>query len=146
MHDVAVVGLGAVGSFTAAELARRGHSVLGLDRFRPPHEMGSSHGDTRLIRGAPYLGSPYAPLLLRARDLWAELEEVCGRRLLRTSGVLSIGPPEGRAGIVDERHVVSQVRRRAREPGHRRRLERIKLWPLRTQNSRRICRSPSHGM
>ena len=51
-HDVAIVGLGAMGSAAAFELARRGSDVIGFDRFTPPHTFGSSHGDTRIIREA----------------------------------------------------------------------------------------------
>ena len=48
--DVIVIGLGAMGSATAYQLARRGARVLGIDRFHPPHELGSSHGATRITR------------------------------------------------------------------------------------------------
>ena len=48
--DVIVVGLGAVGSAALYQLARRGVPALGIDRFAPPHQHGSSHGDTRITR------------------------------------------------------------------------------------------------
>ena len=91
-----MVGLGAIGSATSSELARRGHSVLGLDRFAPPHAMGSSHGDTRMIREAYYHDSPYVPLVKAAFEHWANLETRRGRKLLRTTGALTIGRPESR--------------------------------------------------
>jgi len=49
-YDVIVIGLGAMGSATAYQLARRGARVLGLEAFTPGHELGSSGGLTRIIR------------------------------------------------------------------------------------------------
>ena len=51
-YDVAVIGTGGVGSATVYALAKAGVKVIGLDRFDPPHDRGSSHGDTRVIRKA----------------------------------------------------------------------------------------------
>ncbi|WP_419937276.1 N-methyl-L-tryptophan oxidase [Candidatus Palauibacter sp.] len=96
MHDFAVIGLGAIGGATAAELIRRGHSVVGFDRYTPPHTMGSAHSDTRMIREAWYRGSPYMPLVRDAYRGWANLERASGRRLLRTAGALMMGPSDGR--------------------------------------------------
>ena len=64
--DVAIVGLGAMGSAAAYQLARRGQRVVGIDRFSPPHGMGSSHGHTRMIREAYYEDPIYVPLVQRA--------------------------------------------------------------------------------
>ena len=94
-YDVVVVGLGAMGSAAAFHLARRGQKVLGLDRFRPPHAFGSSHGRTRIIREAYFEHPLYVPLVQRAYELWAELEEDCGRELLQITGGLMIGRPDG---------------------------------------------------
>ncbi|MDE2663013.1 MAG: N-methyl-L-tryptophan oxidase [Gemmatimonadota bacterium] len=96
MHDFAVIGLGAIGSATAAELVRRGHSVVGFDRYTPPHTMGSAHSDTRMIRAAWYHGSPYVPLVRDSHRLWNDLERSSGRTLLRTTGALMMGPEDGR--------------------------------------------------
>ncbi|HJN94063.1 MAG TPA: FAD-dependent oxidoreductase, partial [Dehalococcoidia bacterium] len=61
--DVIIVGLGAMGSAAAYHLAKRGRRVLGIDRFHPPHRLGSSHGATRIIREA-YMEDPsYVPLV-----------------------------------------------------------------------------------
>src|SRR5215813_404555 len=94
-YDVVIVGLGAMGSAAAYHLAARGQRVLGLDRFRPPHELGSSHGRTRIIREAYFEHSLYVPLVRRAYELWAELEKQSGRQLLLQTGGLMIGPPDG---------------------------------------------------
>lgn len=90
-YDVIVVGLGAMGSATLAELARRGRRVLGLERYRPPHAMGSSHGESRIIRQA-YMEHPdYVPLARRAYELWETWAERSGLDLITQTGGLMIG-------------------------------------------------------
>jgi len=93
--DVVVAGLGAVGSASAAALARRGLHVIGLDPHEPPHRLGSSHGETRMIRQAYSEGAAYVPLVRRAYAAWRELEERSGRRLLVETGGLLAGAPDG---------------------------------------------------
>jgi sarcosine oxidase len=93
--DVGIVGLGAMGSMAALELARRGRRVIGFDRFHPPHPFGSSHGKSRIIREAYFEHPQYVPLVQRAYELWGALEQQCGRRLLLPTGGLMIGPPTG---------------------------------------------------
>ena len=93
--DVIVVGLGAMGSAAAWQLARRGRRVLGFDRFSPPHTLGSTHGRSRIIREAYFEHPGYVPLLRRAYECWAELERDSGRRLLRQTGGLMAGPESG---------------------------------------------------
>ena len=95
MYDVIVLGTGGVGSATAFHLASRGAKVLGIDRFPGGHNRGSSHGETRVIRQAYYEHADYVPLLLRAYELWHELEDRCGIDLLHQIGLLQIGPPGG---------------------------------------------------
>ncbi|AIS13687.1 methyltryptophan oxidase [Pseudomonas chlororaphis subsp. aurantiaca] len=72
--DVVVVGLGAMGAATLYQLAKRGVKVAGIDRFAPPHDQGSSHGDTRITRQAVGEGAAYVPLAIRAQQIWRELE------------------------------------------------------------------------
>src|SRR3989442_1415113 len=95
MFDVIVVGLGGMGSASAFHLSQRGQKVLGLDRFRPPHTFGSSHGQSRIIREAYFEHPLYVPLVQRAYELWAELAKASGQRLLLQTGGLMIGPPDG---------------------------------------------------
>src|SRR6266571_8580605 len=94
-YDVIVCGLGAMGSAAAYHLAANGRRVLGLDRFRPPHAFGSSHGLTRIIREAYFEHPLYVPLVQRAYELWAQLERFSGRRLLLQTGGLMLGHPNG---------------------------------------------------
>jgi sarcosine oxidase len=110
-YDVIVAGLGAMGSAATYHLAASGRRVLGLDRFRPPHDFGSSHGRTRIIREAYFEHTLYVPLVRRAYELWAELERRSGRQLLLQTGGLMIGPPGG--------VLVSGARRSAEEHGLR---------------------------
>jgi sarcosine oxidase len=90
-YDVIVAGLGAMGSATAYQLARRGRRVLGLDRFTPPHTRGSTHGHTRIIRTAYWDDPSYVPLVGRAYESWRELEAASGQRLLFPAGALYLG-------------------------------------------------------
>jgi sarcosine oxidase len=71
-----------MGSAAAYHLARRGKKVLGLERFDPAHDRGSSHGRSRIIRQAYYEDPAYVPLLLRAYKLWEELETESGKKLM----------------------------------------------------------------
>jgi sarcosine oxidase len=94
-YDAIILGTGGVGSAAALHLARRGASVLGLDRFPAGHDRGSSHGETRIIRQAYFEHTNYVPLLLRAYELWRELEQAAGEPLLQQVGLLQIGPAQG---------------------------------------------------
>ena len=94
-YDVIVIGTGGVGSSAAYHLAKRGMKVLGLDQFPGGHDRGSSHGQTRVIRQAYFEHADYVPLLLRAYELWRELEAAANADLLHQVGLLQVGPPEG---------------------------------------------------
>jgi len=93
--DVIVVGLGAMGAALAWRLARRGVRVVGLDRYHPPHALGSTHGRSRIIREAYYEHPHYVPMVQRAFGLWAELEAESRTRLYQPTGGLMIGPVDG---------------------------------------------------
>jgi sarcosine oxidase len=93
--DVIVVGLGAMGSAAAYQLAAGGRSVLGIEQFGPAHDRGSSHGKSRIIRQAYFEDPAYVPLLDRSYELWDRLERESGTHLLTMTGGLMLGPPEG---------------------------------------------------
>jgi sarcosine oxidase len=93
--DVIVAGLGAMGSQALAELARRGLRAAGFDRFSPPHDQGSSHGKSRIIREAYFEDPIYVPLVQRAFERWSELEAESGVTLYRRTGGLCYGPADG---------------------------------------------------
>lgn len=94
IYDVAIVGLGAMGSSSIFELSRRGQRVVGFDAFTPPHARSSSHGETRIIREAYFEDPVYVPLVQRAYDLWDQLELLAGRRLFTKTGGLMLGRPD----------------------------------------------------
>ena len=129
-YDVIIVGVGAMGSAAAYHLAKRGRRVLGLDRFTPPHTLGSSHGQTRIIREAYFEHPVYVPMVQRAYALWEELERESGADLLRITGGVMIGRPESEVfagarrsavehGLRHEVLTASEVRRKfpALHPG-----------------------------
>ena len=86
--EVAVVGLGAMGAATLYQLAKAGVKAVGIDRFAPPHDQGSSHGDTRITRLAVGEGAAYVPLVRRSHQIWRELEAQSGEALFEQCGVL----------------------------------------------------------
>lgn len=95
VYDAIVIGTGGVGSAALQELAGRGMRVLGIDRFDPPHDRGSTHGQTRIIRQAYFEHPDYVPLAKRSYELWARLERDFGERLFEPVGLLEVGPVDG---------------------------------------------------
>ncbi len=93
--DVVVVGLGAVGSAALHRLSLAGLRAIGIDRFHPPHDQGSSHGESRITRLAVGEGSAYAPLVRRSHGIWRELEAASGESLFLQTGGLVMGPRDG---------------------------------------------------
>ena len=99
IYDCIVLGFGGVGSAALREAAKKGWSVLGIDRYGPAHDQGSSHGRTRIIRRAYFEHPSYVPLTHRAFEMWDELNkrhrtspEI--KELMTRVGLLQIGRPE----------------------------------------------------
>jgi sarcosine oxidase len=95
--DTIVIGLGAMGSAAAYQLAKSGQRVLGIDRFAPPHRLGSSHGETRITRLACGEGPEYTQFVRRSHQIWRELEVQTGKSLLVQNGFLAISGEGPRA-------------------------------------------------
>ena len=110
-YDVAIAGLGGIGSAIAAQCAARGASVIGLEQFGPAHDRGSSHGKSRMIRQAYFEDAAYVPLVLRSYELWRDLERQTAEELLRLTGVLSVGE--------ESSEIISGTKRSAGEHGLR---------------------------
>ncbi|MDP9810776.1 glycine/D-amino acid oxidase-like deaminating enzyme [Rhizobium tibeticum] len=89
--DVAVIGLGAMGSAALSFLAARGARTIGIDAYFPAHALSSSHGDSRLIRLGYFEDPSYVPLLRRAYRNWRDLEARLRTDILTITGVLQIG-------------------------------------------------------
>jgi sarcosine oxidase len=94
-HDVAIVGLGAMGSAAAYHVSRHGKRVIGFDIDEPPHKLGSTHGQSRVIREAYFEHPTYVPLVQRSYECWRELQEHSGKNLMHLTGALLLGPKEG---------------------------------------------------
>lgn len=95
LYDAIVLGLGAMGSAATYQLARRRAKVLGIDQYAPPHEQGSTHGDTRITRLACGEGPEYTAFAARSHEIWRELERELGVQLLTQNGMAVIyGPGE----------------------------------------------------
>ena len=107
--DTIVVGLGAMGSAAVYQLAKRGNKVLGLDRFSPPHANGSSHGESRIIRQAIGEGEEYVPLVLRSYELWREIENETGKKLLTITGGLTLESQKSEAALHGRRDFLDQA-------------------------------------
>jgi len=115
--DVIVVGLGAAGSATLLQLARRGARVIGIDRFSPPHRHGSTHGETRITRQAIGEGEAYTPLVLRSHAIWRTLEAETGTELLTPNGALIMESARSRRSLHHEPHFLDRTIACARRYG-----------------------------
>ncbi len=93
-HDVIVLGVGGMGSATVFHLASRGLRTLGLEQYDIPNDQGSSHGVNRVFRLAYYEDPSYVPLMIRARELWLELERHSTSQLVHVTGSVDAGPPD----------------------------------------------------
>jgi sarcosine oxidase len=88
---VIVVGVGGIGAAACWRLAERGAEVVGLEQFDIGHKLGSSHGESRLIRQAYFEHPDYVPLLREAFAGWRALDPA----LLQATGLALAGPPAG---------------------------------------------------
>jgi len=89
--DVIIIGLGAMGSASSYYLSKEGVDVIGFDTYKPPHSIGSSHGETRIIREAYHEGTSYVPIVKRAYDLWEDMNKESGENLISQFGGIILG-------------------------------------------------------
>src|SRR5438552_2323785 len=99
---VAVVGCGAMGAAAGWRLQKRGAEVVCFDRYSPPHEIGSTHGESRVTRTAYFEGPWYVPLLKETFGMWRELEAESKQQLLTLTGRLMIGAPGSEAVVASQ--------------------------------------------
>ncbi len=104
--DLAIVGVGGMGSAIAAHAAQRGLKVLGLEQSSIPNTRGSSHGATRILRLGLHEGPTYVPLVLRALELWQELGKRAGTPIFHACGGLDVGFPDSSIPVNSERSCV----------------------------------------
>jgi sarcosine oxidase len=93
-RDLIVMGLGAMGSACAYQAARRGADVLGIDQYSPPHEAGSTLGDSRITRLALGEGEHFCRFVKRSHEIWPEVEREAGEELFTANGGLIISSPQ----------------------------------------------------
>ncbi len=103
--EVAVVGVGTMGSMALWRLARAGITAIGFEQWSPGHDQSAAGGESRIFRTA-YQDGAYVPMLLRAYELWRELEAESGIGLLTACGCLTISSPEQE----DLRRILTTVR------------------------------------
>ncbi|MFD1415560.1 N-methyl-L-tryptophan oxidase [Oceanobacillus jeddahense] len=90
-YDVIIIGAGSMGMSAGYYLTESGQKVALIDSYDPPHEAGSHHGGTRLIRHAYGEGGNYVPLALHSQKLWEALDEKTEERIFLRTGVLNFG-------------------------------------------------------
>lgn len=106
--EVAVVGAGVMGLATARVLARTGHEVVVLEQFSFGHDLGSSHGSSRIVR-LSYPEARWVRLAQEAYPLWRELEAEAGRPLLELHGTLDLGDWQPNRDALDACGIASEV-------------------------------------
>lgn len=87
-YDIAIIGLGAVGSSALYAASKLGMKVIGIDQFTTPHTFGSSHGESRIIRRV--IDDQYTLLASRSYDIWSEIEKQISRKLLYKNGCITL--------------------------------------------------------
>jgi sarcosine oxidase len=126
--EVAVIGVGAMGSASLWQLSERGVKALGFERFLPGHSKGSSHGESRIFRTAYLEGPGYVPLARRAVELWRNLQNVSGVTFMTENGALMLGQRESSVITATMRSIkaydlphelLHEDELRARYPAHR---------------------------
>lgn len=93
--QLAVVGVGSIGSMALWQAAQRVSSVVGFDAASPAHPRSAVGGDTRLFRMTYRGEQSYYPLLQLAQRQWRRLEDESGQDILTQCGGLSIGEVDG---------------------------------------------------
>jgi monomeric sarcosine oxidase len=91
--NIAVVGLGGIGSAAAYWLARRGAEVTGFEQFELGHVRGASHDHSRIIRRS-YHTPGYVELTAGAYDAWAAVEAEAGQEIVTRTGGIDLFPSD----------------------------------------------------
>lgn len=91
-YDVAIIGVGAVGSASLYQLSQKNLKIIAIDSFSPPHDLGSSGGESRIVRQAIGEGEHFVPLAMRSYEIWSEIEKKTGEQFLYPVGGLVLSP------------------------------------------------------
>ena len=95
MYDCIVLGTGGIGSAALLFAAKKGLNVVGIEQFGAAHNLGSSHGQTRMLRTAYFEHPNYVPLARAAWEHWDRLQTTTRDILVRRTGLLQVGDPNG---------------------------------------------------
>lgn len=87
-YEVAVIGAGVFGAWTALHLARRGKSVILLEAYGPGHSRSSSGDESRIIRMGYGKDEIYTRWSQRSLAQWKELFAANSEKLFHETGVL----------------------------------------------------------
>ena len=87
-YDVAVIGAGVFGAWTAYRLRQAGRRVALIDAYGPGNARSSSGGQTRVIRMGYGDQEIYTRWSMRSLELWKSLFRKAGRAYFHQSGVL----------------------------------------------------------
>ncbi len=91
-YDIAIIGLGGIGSATSWFAARAGQSVIGLERFDlGGHHRGASHDHSRIIRHS-YHTPHYVGLTCLAYEAWREAEAESNEKCVHITGGIDLFP------------------------------------------------------
>lgn len=112
--DIIVAGLGAMGSASLYQLSKTNLNVLGIDRYDPPHEQGSSHGETRITRSAVGEGDEFVPLVICSNEIWRELSKKTGKALFKRTGGLIFSSGKEKS-LLHAKDIFNETIRIARE-------------------------------
>jgi len=104
-YDVAVIGAGVFGAWTALHLARAGRRVLIADQHGPGNSRSSSGGETRVIRMSYGADQIYTCSAIRSLDLWRQFFP----SFFRKTGVLMVSNA-GSAYLANSREILSEAR------------------------------------
>jgi monomeric sarcosine oxidase len=88
MYDIAVVGAGVFGVWTAHQLSLNGATVLLLDSYGPGNSRASSGGESRIMRLGYGPDEIYSRSAQRSFVLWQQLSETINQPLFERTGVL----------------------------------------------------------
>jgi monomeric sarcosine oxidase len=93
-YDVAVIGAGVFGAWTAYHLQRLGQRVALLDSYGPANSRASSGGESRIIRMGYGADEIYTRWSLRSLELWQEFSQNIEPPLFHPTGVLWLARDE----------------------------------------------------
>ena len=91
-YDLIIIGSGSVGAAAGYYARRAGLNVLMTDAHKPPHQEGSHHGNTRLIRHAYGEGENTYRWCYVPSSYGTNSRKTAARPYSKKTGVINLGP------------------------------------------------------